>query len=180
MSLFSFLFGKNRKRSASRRRTAEAAADSGNGTQAPPPAYVFAHRLLPAISLSNPEGLLALSADPTAIRGLLHSMLHDVESYCLCEAPFSADSIGVHRGTLRDWQYVVFEFPEPQQPPEAYLVALLVSGQYGRYFTLEKTISFGKKPGAVLGEWDAQSHHNYGGGHEPTVAAFVEAISRVI
>lgn len=174
MGFLDFLFGRKQAKPG---RTAQAEDDAD--MEGPPPCYVFTYYMLRSIALSDPVSLLEIAANPAGIRELLAAILDDVEVYCGARVPFSADSIRVHCGTIGNSKSVVFELPEPQEVPEAYMVALVVSDGTGRYFSLERTFSAGDSPRAVLGEWDARAHLNHGS-CEPSVAAFVAAISAMI
>ncbi|MFM8477507.1 MAG: hypothetical protein ACKOEO_17125 [Planctomycetaceae bacterium] len=175
MGFFDFLFGKKR---ANRDRGGQQANADGR-LEGPSPSYVFTYYMLSSVALSDPESLIEIAAHPAGIRGLLAAILDDAATYCRAPAPFSADSIRVHCDIIGNSQSVVFELPEPQEVPEAYLVALVVTDGKGRYFSVERSFSSAHAHCAVLGEWDARGHLNHGR-CEPTVAGFKAALSRLV
>ena len=148
--------------------------------------YQMAHVALRSVALRNPQQFLTLLTSPKA-RDLLSSLLEQVSDHCADQPPdFTADDFALHATRVLGSPCLVIEMPQALVPPEAHLVAAWLAINDGpetaplRYFTLEAAHEmFGKR--TVLGEWDAKGDHlNLGQGPEPSVEAFVQAITAVV
>jgi len=165
-------------------------SDSAPEDEGPSPHYVFAHYAMRQIALAEPLQILAIAASPD-VGGFIDAVLRNVVEKSGREAGFEGADIKVHPTRVNDYPCVVIEMPEPQEAAEAYLVAILVPIDFSselppdldqeqvtaQYYTLEKGFSLSGEPRTVLAEWDHQKHSNYGEGPEPTVEAFVAALS---
>lgn len=184
-----------RKQLAARRRPT--AVKSAPGPDLPEPRchhYTLAHLALRLNCLSEVRSFPPLFGASEGRAYLAHVMLA-VSRHCRDREPqpdFSADDIGIHRVRIGDHPCVVFELPPPRAVAEAHMTAMVVLADLSRtrpdrdelesrYFTLEKGVSLDGAPWTVLGEWTKDgSHLNLGDGPEPTVEAFVAAITQFL
>lgn len=148
--------------------------------------YQMAHVALRSVALRNPQEFLALLMTHKR-RDFLASLLEQVAEHCADQPPdFTAEDLVLHPTRVLGSPCLVIEMPQPQVPPEAHLVAAWLAINDGpesaplRFFTLEAAdATFGWR--TVLGEWDAKGEHmNLGQGPEPSVEAFVQAITAVV
>lgn len=157
----------------------------------PSPEYIFAHRALREIAMSDPRGFLAMVVSPDASR-FIDAVLKDVAEQCGREASFDAGSVEIHPLRVKNYPCAVIKLPEPKSMCEAFMVALvatidLSSAQppnigtgRGRYFTLEKGETCFGEARTVLAEWDGPGRLNYGDVPPADVIAFVHASSNHI
>lgn len=163
-------------------------SDEGDG---PEPDYVMAHYALRALALADPLRFLALVGSPEAGR-FVEALLKDVAEKCGRPTSYEAGDVQIHTLRVHDYPCAVIEFPAPREPAEAFMVAVVapvdVDGEpladtlkvTGRYFTLEKGVTFTKEPRTVLAEWTDESHINYGDGPAARVVPFVAAIEKLM
>lgn len=177
-----------RKQLAARRRPSS--VRSSPGPDLPEPRcchYTFAHIALRLNCLTDPRSVLALLAS-SQTRPYLANVLRAVADGCRDREPqpdFTADDVVIHHLRIGAFPGVVFELPPARAVAEAHLAAMAVLGDPSatpqpevRYFTLEKGMSLDGPRRTVLCEWTADgSHLNLGDGPEPTVIAFVAAIT---
>lgn len=82
----------------------------------------------------------------------------------------------------------IVELPEPRGMTEAHFIAVVPVPGEGpgvgcRYITLEYTLDITADeptPQTALCEWTEMGHLNFGGGPEPTLEAFVEAVGKMM
>lgn len=162
-------------------------ASPGDG---PSPEYALAHYALRFIALGDPLRFLALAASPDAPQ-FIAAVMKDVAEKCGRTPSFRPHDVKIHPTRVGDFPCAVIEFPEPKEIAEAHFVALVVavdtSGDLpdpeqvkGRYFTLEKSITFGAGTRTVLAEWSEDTHSNYGDGPPAEVAEFVAALTKLM
>lgn len=157
--------------------------------ESPSADYVFAHYALRQVALADPLKFLAIVASPNVDK-FLEALLQDVIDQCQRRTTFDAESIKVHQKRVHAYPTAVLKLGEPIEVADAYMVALvlLVDTSAGlpadsdpikaRFFTLEKGVSMANEPRTVLGEWNADSHANFGNGPAPTVDDFVAAMAQ--
>lgn len=139
--------------------------------------YVFAHRILPALFLEDPQGFArAIERDGTLLRRLW------ARSGPWWKRFLGAGRIGHRKRGLPDGATVlVVTLPPPRMMTEAHFVGLLIAPAQDEaaFFTLERHDGSDGRVSTVLGGWSAKGHANYGDGPAPTVDAFVDAIGRL-
>lgn len=148
--------------------------------------YQLAHVALPSIALKDPESFMSLMASEQATE-LIGSLLEQVEEHCADQPPdFDADDVTIHRTRVLGSPFLVLEMPPALLAPEAHLVAAWLAINDGpeaaalRYFTLETTDGTSDLA-TVIGEWTADGTHlSHGAGPEPSVEAFVRAITALV
>jgi hypothetical protein len=157
--------------------------------EGPSPDYVLAHYALRSMALSDPLRFLSLVASEDA-GTFLEAVWQDVAKRCGRPPSFPAAAIRVHPVRVNHFPCAILEFPPPREPPNAYLVALLLpadvtegnaasvdlAGVQGRYFALEKGDDLAGGVVTFLTEWQGTKHSNYGPGPAPAVEAFATAI----
>lgn len=155
----------------------------------PSPHYILAHLALRSIALNDSIGFLAITVSEK-FEAFLEDLLNDIDKEVAQKRTFSAKDVKVHASQVNGFPCAVLVLPEPQEPAEAHMVALVVpisqesdlspQGEtpQGRYFTLELGVSLsGDQQHTVLCEWDESSHLNYGEGPPVNVEDFLKAIS---
>ena len=129
--------------------------------------YLFAHRILASLMQSDPEGFRAalLNQGNALLQRLwVHAGQHGQPS------PGGQPTFSVHQLSPAR-EALVVQLPAPQEPPEAYFVALVG----GRVYTLE----LGQGGNCTyLCSWSESTHANLGQGPEPRREAFLEALGK--
>lgn len=166
----------------------EESSSPGDG---PSPHYALAHYALRFIALGDPLRFLGIVASPDA-QQFIAAVMKDVAEKCGRTPAFRPHEVKIHPTRVGIFPCAVIEFPEPKEVAEAYFTALVVpvdtSGEMpddesqlkGRYFTLEKGMTFGGGSRTVLAEWNEDTHFNCGDGPPPNVAAFVAALTKLM
>jgi hypothetical protein len=151
------------------------------------PHYVFAHRLLPSLTFSDPNRLIGSLAMAGGA-----AFLRDVWGVAekRCGVSMAPEGLRHTMGRLGDDRILVcIHLPEPQAPAEAHFVAVVAwlgpaeaqKIEKVRVITLEKAAPI--EPGVVtyLGEWlKAGTHHNLGPGPKPDHDAFIAAVVQLL
>ena len=147
--------------------------------------YQFAHAALRSVAFAHPLQLMALLATPD-VKSAFDSLLEQVDDNCSGSEPrdFDATELTVYTRRAHGHPCAVIAMPPPRATGEAYYAApvLLMDPDPEkvtvRYFTLEYSSADGEQPSTVFGEWEASGQHvNHGPGPEPSVDAFLGAIS---
>lgn len=144
--------------------------------------YQLAHVAFRSIAMQNPLEFMSLMVSEKA-RDFVASLLEQVAEHCSEPPDFDADDVTLHRTRVLGSPLLVIEMPETKEFAEAHFAAAWLAVNDGpeasqlRYFTLEASDpAFGHS--TVLGEWEASGEHvSYGSGSEPTLEAFVAAIT---
>ena len=136
-------------------------------------AYFYAHRLLPGLLLDNPSGFqqaLIREGAPLLSRLWRHSAVHLGDA-----GPGDGLGFSIHTVSTRV-EVTLIRLPLPQEPPEAYFVALArTTGEdEARVYTLELG-----GDANYLGGWTGSTHLNFGQGPEPDAQAFLQAVTRL-
>ena len=78
------------------------------------------------------------------------------------------------------WRWVVLQMPPALGITEAFYVAIVrdLSNGRVRYFTFERTVADPR--GAVLGEWDEDTHLNHGFCESAELDAFIVSVSVLV
>ena len=142
--------------------------------------YAFAHRSLRDIYFEQTEKLLAALSDPERTgrvpEAILRKVALDIDRP-EDEVLGHADGISIFRPLLGDGSLHIIGLPAPVAPLECHFVGLLhdyPGAPALLYFTLEK----GAEDESFLCRWDENGNHlNLGHVAEPTLDAFVDAIS---
>lgn len=157
----------------------------------PAPEYALAHYALRFIALNDPLRFLGVVASPDAPQ-FIAAVMKDVAEKCGRTTSFRPHDVKIHPTRVGAFPCAVIEFPEPKEVAEAHMVALLLpidtsaelpdeaARPKGRYFTLEKGMTFGGGSRTVLAEWTEDTHSNYGDGPPPNVAEFVAALTKLM
>lgn len=139
--------------------------------------YVFAHRVLPGMALSQPARFIS------ELRGGGDAFLRSVWDRVAEDVPTSlrltADGLAFEIIDSDEGTIAVVVLPEASGEAEAHFVALVVHHQpeKARFFTLESAFSpVTQSRYNVLGEWTEDSHLNFGEGPSADQEAFVHAV----
>lgn len=170
---------------------AEADDEVSSAADGPSPEYALAHYALRFLALGDPLRFLGTVASPDAPQ-FIAAVMKDVAEKCGRMPAFRPHDVKIHPTRVGDFPCAVIEFPEPKEIAEAHFVALVLpidtsaglpdvaERPKGRYFTLEKSITFGAGARTVLAEWSEDTHSNYGDGPPPNVAEFVAALTKLM
>lgn len=147
--------------------------------------YQLAHVAIRTVAFQNPYDFMALMAGSNALE-LLASLLEQVREHCTGEELLELDELAIHRTRVLGSPCLIVEMPPAELPPEAHFVGVWLTANDGpetgqlRYFTLEAG-NEEEPTRTVLGEWNrAGAHLNHGAGPEPSLEAFIEAITALV
>lgn len=149
--------------------------------------YQYAHRGLPELFFMDPARFMDALSD----RGIdfLQSVWEYVANRLQHESNLSTEGLSGELRWLDDGTAVaIIAMPAPESVTEAHFVAPVhrAQGPKGpevrRFFTLEYSLDVQSgAPITMLCEWTADGKHiNFGGGPEPTAAAFLKAVRDVL
>lgn len=155
--------------------------------------YIFAHVALRQVAFENPLSCLGLLGSPDAMK-FITGLWASVDSHCRERGETSTINpaeIVVHRLRIGNYPCAVVEMPEPWFMTGAYFVALVLAVPLAEvdpdlkdppllYYTLEKGASLDGGEPTVLCSWTKDIHSNYGSGPEPTLEAFVRAVTDMV
>jgi hypothetical protein len=135
--------------------------------------YLFAHRILSGLLQSDADGFrAALLKEGSGLlqRLWIHAGQHGKPS------PGGQPTFSVHQINPTQ-EALLIQLPPPQEPPEAYFVALL----NGTVYTLELGRDLGgDAPCTYLCSWSDTSHANLGQGPAPEREAFLQELAKKV
>ena len=150
--------------------------------------YFFAHRFLPQIALSDPEGFTA-AVGSGAYQEMFPNLWRKMSrEFKLADDPPNPQFDGTVYPLGGDAYCALVRMPEPQSMTEAYFCALLMGPKRWswrafrrkrkvRFFTLEYTLRDLTEPSNVVCEWASGGEHlNYGFALPVDADEFVRAI----
>jgi hypothetical protein len=147
--------------------------------------YQLAHVAIRSVAFQNPYDFMSLMASDKALE-VLSSLLEQVSEHCSGEEPLELDELAIHRTRVLGSPCLIVEMPPAELPPEAHFVGVWLTANDGpesgqvRYFALEAADEH-QPERTVLGEWnDVGDHLNHGAGPEPSLEAFIEAITALV
>ena len=159
-------------------RPARALARRAHAGAPNPVHYVFAHRALPQVVHHDAPGAFEILSGPEA-PNMLGALWGEVAQRTGATAPEGLPRASVAR--IADRSIVLIHMPPPAAPPEAHFLAIVVEGDAGRVFTLERGADLGEGPGAVVGEWGKDgAHFNYGTVGTPTLEDFLGKVQDLL
>lgn len=146
--------------------------------------YYFAHRFLPQLAARDALELVndlchELSSELLAKLWLLGASGH--ESKRRTKIPSNGlKSIPVRINT--DYYGVVVQLPKPKRMAEAYFVAIVINDNDDEhlFFTLEYGLNINGSKRTVLGQWENETHHNFGDGPAPQIDLFVKSLRKLL
>jgi len=145
--------------------------------------YIFGHVAMRSLTQSDPAQMLAVLASPRA-QEFLESLWGRVGEDLPEGDRVDAAGLGVVMEALDDGGPVaIVTLPEPAGMTEAHMIAVAGTSSGCRFITLEYTLSAldeSATPQTVLCEWSDQAHLNFGEGPEPTRAAFLAAVKKLV
>jgi hypothetical protein len=153
--------------------------------------YAMPHILLRQVGLEDPLFYLGVLASPDAPK-FLSQLMVTLDENDFEQDDFDVGTLRIHPVRIGQYPCAVVEFPQPRGITEVFYTALvaLIDPANGipeertevpaRYFTLELGLSDDESQRTVLCEWNATTHANFGDGPEPTVAAFVAEIEKML
>lgn len=132
------------------------------------PAYMLAFRILPRLVHSDSKRTRQALLEEDLLRKLwIHAGLHLGVSPA--QPPPRLETFG---------EVVLITMPEPQEPPEAYFLALI--GEEPQVYTLEMGVDFESDgPCTFFCGCTVDSHNNYGRGCVPEPGAFLAALAGI-
>jgi hypothetical protein len=147
--------------------------------------YQLAHVAIRTVAFKNPYDFMSLMAGSNALE-VLGSLLEQVREHCAGEELLELDELAIHRTRVLGSPCLIVEMPPAELPPEAHFVGVWLTANDGpetgqvRYFTLEAADA--QEPArSVLGEWSSAGDHlQHGAGPEPSLEAFIEAITALV
>ena len=147
--------------------------------------YQLAHVAIRSVAFQNPYDFMSLMASDKALE-VLSSLLEQVSEHCEGEELLELAELAIHRTRVLGSPCLIVEMPAAELPPEAHFVGVWLTVNDGpetgqvRYFTLEAADE--QQPDrTVLGEWSAAGDHlNHGAGPEPSLDAFIAAITALV
>ena len=147
--------------------------------------YQLAHVAIRSVAFQNPYEFMSLMASANALE-VLASLLEQVREQCAGEEPLELDELAIHRTRVLGSPCLIVEMSPAEVPPEAHFVGVWLTANDGpetgqvRYFTLEAADEQ-QLDRTVLGEWSSAGEHlHHGAGPEPSLEAFIEAITAVV
>ncbi|MHC4744220.1 MAG: hypothetical protein ACYS8Z_20065 [Planctomycetota bacterium] len=122
--------------------------------------YVFAHRALCSLALSQPEKLIQTLKSAQANK-FLSELLANIDSKApedTARRDFTVEDIAVHPFDFEGSQAVIVEMPEPKNCPEVFFASVVYPSTC--YFTLEKLADAFSGPDAraVFCSWSRNIH----------------------
>jgi len=147
--------------------------------------YQLAHVAIRSVAFENPYDFMSLMASDKALE-VLSSLLEQVGEHCAGEELLELNELAIHRTRVLGSPCLIVELPSAEVPPEAHFVGVWLTANDGpetgqvRYFTLEAADE--QQPDrTLLGEWSgAGDHLQHGAGPEPSLEAFIEAITALV
>jgi hypothetical protein len=147
--------------------------------------YQLAHVAIRSVAFKNPYDFMSLMASDKALE-VLSSLLEQVGEHCAGEELLELNELAIHRTRVLGSPCLIVELPPAEVPPEAHFVGVWLTANDGpetgqvRYFTLEAADE--QQPDrTLLGEWSgAGDHLEHGAGPEPSLEAFIEAITSLV
>lgn len=147
--------------------------------------YQLAHVAIRSVAFANPYEFMSLMASDKALE-VLGSLLEQVREHCAGEELLELDELAIHRTRVLGSPCLIVEMPIAELPPEAHFVGVWLTANDGpetgqvRYFTLEAADEE-QVDRTVLGEWSSAGDHlNHGAGPEPSMEAFIDAITALV
>jgi hypothetical protein len=147
--------------------------------------YQLAHVAIRSVAFKNPYDFMSLMASDKALE-MLSSLLEQVGEHCAGEELLELNELAIHRTRVLGSPCLIVELPSAEVPPEAHFVGVWLTANDGpetgqvRYFTLEAADE--QQPDrTLLGEWSgAGDHLEHGAVSEPSLEAFIEAITALV
>lgn len=147
--------------------------------------YQLAHVAIRGVAFRNPYDFMSLMASDKALE-TLGSLLEQVHEHCADEELLELDELAIHRTRVLGSPCLIVEMPPAEVPPESHFVGVWLTANDGpetgqvRYFTLEAADPQ-QIDRTVLGEWSSAGDHlNHGAGPEPSLEAFIAAITALV
>ena len=147
--------------------------------------YQLAHVAIRSVAFQNPYDFMSLMASDKGLE-VLSSLLEQVSEHCTGEELLELRDLAIHRTRVLGSPCLIVEMPSGELPPEAHFVGVWLTANDGpetgqvRYFTLE-VADEQQTDRTVLGEWtSAGDHLSHGAGPEPSLEAFIAAITALV